>query len=153
MTTAKKTAAKAVTEQDQPKADAAVVADEPEQRSEQEEIAARSQDVREGASDEHRKVFVVQKNPTGADYDDDMHARNIDAMRHAMILQGLRPTEDGRFVGADEHPDGQSVCLTYAAKCVPAATATPEENTVWVTVEDQHTKGGLVDAEDTTTKQ
>lgn len=109
------------------------------------EIAKRSQDIDEAQASEHRKVFVVQANPAGPDYDDDMHARNIDAMRQAMILQGLRPTEDGRFVGAEDHPDGQSVCLTYACACVPAAIATPEESVVWVTVEDQHAKGDGVD--------
>ncbi len=102
------------------------------------EIAKRSQDVDEAEASEHRKVFVVPRNPQGDDYDDDMHRRNIDAMRQAMLLQGLRPTEDGHFVGAEDHPDGQSVCLTYACSCVPAAVATPEQSVVWVTVEDQH---------------
>ncbi len=102
------------------------------------EIAKRSQDVHEAKSSEHRKVYVVQKNGAGPDYDDDMHVRNIDAMRQEMIKQGLRPTEDGHFVGAEDHPDGQSVCLTYACACVPAAVASPEESVVWVTVHDQH---------------
>lgn len=102
------------------------------------EIAKRSQDVDEYRSGEHRKVFVVQKNPLGDDYDDAMHAANIDAMRQAMISQGLRPVEDGHFVGAEEHPDGQSVCLTYACACIPAAVATPEQSVVRVTVDDQH---------------
>lgn len=102
------------------------------------EIAKRSQDVDEPAASEHVKVFVVQKNPLGEDYDDDVHAANIDAMRQSMILQGLRPTEDGRFVGAEDHPDGASVCLTYACACVPAAIATPEQNVVAATVEQQH---------------
>lgn len=102
-------------------------------------VAARSADVAETATSEHRKVFVIPKNPlVGDDYGDETHAANIDAMRQAMILQGLRPTEDGRFVGAEDHPDGQSVCLTYACACVPAALATPEQNVVAVTVDDQH---------------
>ncbi len=103
-----------------------------------EQVAARSADVSETATSEHRKVFVIPKNPLADDYGDETHAANIDAMRQAMILQGLRPTEDGHFVGAEDHPDGQSVCLTYACACVPAALATPEQNVVAVTVDDQH---------------
>ncbi len=103
-----------------------------------EQVAARSQDVDEQATPVHRKVFVIPKNPLGDDYGDETHTANIDAMRQAMILQGLRPTEDGHFVGAEDHPDGQSVCLTYACAAVPAATATPEQSQVRVTVDDQH---------------
>ncbi len=101
-------------------------------------IAARSQDVKEAASSEHRKVFVIPKNPLSDDYGGETHAANIDAMRQAMLRHGLRPTEDGHFVGAEDHPDGQSVCLTYACACVPAAVATVEQNVVAVTVADQH---------------
>lgn len=101
------------------------------------EIAKRSQDVDEAEANEHRKVFVIPVNPIGDDYDDEVHARNIDAMRQGMVLQGLRPTEDGRFVEARPHSDGQSVCLVYACKCVPAAVDEPGRP-VRVTVEDQH---------------
>jgi hypothetical protein len=54
-----------------------------------------------------------------------------------MIHQGLRPTEDGRFVEAKDHSDGQSVCLVYACRCVPADVATLEQSHVRVTVADQ----------------
>lgn len=103
-----------------------------------EQVAARSADVSETATTEHRKVFVLPKNPLTDEFEDATHTANIDAMRQAMILQGLRPTEDGHFVEAVDHPDGQSVCLTYACACVPAALATPEQNVVAVTVDDQH---------------
>jgi len=102
------------------------------------EIARRSQDVDAAKATEHRKVFVVPKNPAGKDFDDAVHAANIDGMRQGMIAQGLRPTEDGRFVEARDHSDGQSVCLVYACRCVPASEATLEQNQVRVTVADTH---------------
>ncbi len=107
------------------------------------EIAERSADVDDREASEHRKVFVIPRNDlVTQDYDDEIHAElhraNIDAMRQAMVLQGLRPTEDGRFVRAQNHSDGQSVCLTYACACVPAHVATPEQNVVAITVDDQH---------------
>lgn len=104
------------------------------------EIAERSADVHERASSEHRKVFVVQADsvydPAAIAADDDLHKRNIDAMRQAAILQGLRPTSDGQYVGSEVQADGVSVELAYSVDVVPASIATPEESNVAVLVED-----------------
>lgn len=105
------------------------------------EVAERSADVHEKASDVHRKVFVIPRNGlVSQDYSDaihdDMHKANIDGMRQEMVLNGLRPTADGSFVGAEDHPDGASVCLTYEVAAVPAAVATPEQSIVAITVAD-----------------
>lgn len=89
------------------------------------EVAERSQDVEAPKADEHLKVYVVQRNPEGDDFDEDMHRRNIDAMRQSAILQGLRPTGDGRFVGAEDGDDDGSVRLTYALPVVPAVVDEP----------------------------
>ncbi len=107
------------------------------------EVAERSADVEEDATNVHRKVFVIPRNGlVDQDYSDAvhdaMHAANIDGMRQEMVLNGLRPTEDGHFAGAEPHADGQSVCLAYEVAAVPAAVATPEQNVVAVTVDDQH---------------
>lgn len=108
------------------------------------EIAKRSADVPERESQEHRKVFVIPRGTNvetgdfGGEEYEQLHAANIDGMRQGMILAGLRPTEDGRFVGAEVSEDGTSFELTYAAECVPAVVATAEQNVVAVTVEDQH---------------
>jgi hypothetical protein len=105
------------------------------------EIAERSADVHESASAVHRKVFVIPRNDlVTQDYSDavhdGMHRANIDGMRQEMVLNGLRPTADGSFVGAEGHPDGASVCLTYEVAAVPAAVATPEQSIVAITVAD-----------------
>ncbi len=104
------------------------------------EIAERSQDVVAASSQEHIKVYVVQRDQaaTGAVEDDeDMHRRNIDAMRQALINQGLRPTGDGRFVGAEDGTDAESVRVTYAIDVIPAAVADPAD-TFYVVEADQH---------------
>lgn len=101
------------------------------------EIAQRSTDVVDLTSAEYVKVFVIPKNPFGDDYDDDMHERNIRFCRGKAIQLGLRPLspEAGEFAGAEDHPDGVSVCLRYTVAVVPAAIATPEQNVVAVNPE------------------
>jgi hypothetical protein len=104
------------------------------------EIAERSQDVVSPTATEHVKVYVVQRDPAKAgnvEDDEDMHARNIDAMRQALINQGMRPTGDGRFVSAEDGTDAGSVRLTYAIPVVPAAVADPAA-TFYVVQDDQH---------------
>lgn len=106
------------------------------------EIAERSQDVTAPSSSEHIKVFVVQRdqakglNPDFA-ADEDMHHRNIDAMRQALINQGMRPEGDGKFVSAEDGTDDESVRLTYSIDVIPARVADPSV-TYYVTEEDQH---------------
>ena len=101
------------------------------------EIAERSQDVEARSASEHLKVFVVQRNVDGADFDDAMHQRNIDSMRQSAILQGLRPTGDGRFVKQEDGTDDESVRLTYALPVTPAVVD-DVTSTHYVTEADQH---------------
>lgn len=71
--------------------------------------------------DEHVKVFVIpgdNAKPTASNYD---HDPNIAATRQYMMSQGLRPTGDVVFKGAEPFgPGGKSWALTYAAPAVPA---------------------------------
>lgn len=115
------------------------------------EIAERSADVERPASAEHVKVYVVQRNVDGADFDEAMHQRNIDAMRQSLILQGMRPTGDGQFVGQEDGTDAESVRLTYSIPVVPAAI--DEQNAPHYVVEaDQHAADEVVaEAEGTDT--
>lgn len=85
------------------------------------EIARRSADVHEERSGVHRKVFTV---PPGTFVDDDVHERNVWAMRQYLIHQGLRPEEDGHFVGEEKHEDGVSINLVYEVSVQPAHVAT-----------------------------
>lgn len=101
------------------------------------EVAERSPDVEEPTASEHVKVFVVQANPAGEDFDEAMHGRNITAMRQQAILLGLRPTGDGRFVGSESIDAGQSVRLTYSLPVVPAVVDEPDA-TRYVSEADQH---------------
>lgn len=70
---------------------------------------------------EHVKVFVIPGDgakPTAANYD---HDANIAATRQYMVSNGLRPTGDVTFKGAEAFgPGGKSWALTYAAPAVPA---------------------------------
>ncbi len=84
------------------------------------EVAKRSADVHEKESDVHRKVFVVNADE---EQTEEFHNRNIWAMRQYLIHQGLRPEEDGTFVGSEDHEDGVSVRLTYEVKAIPAHVA------------------------------
>jgi hypothetical protein len=88
------------------------------------EVARRSADTTEERTDTHTKVFVV---PPGTDVTDEVHERNIWAMRQYLINQGLRPEEDGRFVGQDENEDGVSIDLAYECSVQPAHVATDPE--------------------------
>jgi len=78
----------------------------------------------------HVKDFVT---PKGAyeDEADAVNVRNINAVRQAMVNQGLRPDGDVDFEGATDHPDGVSVILRYGVKAVPAVIAS--------TYDTQHT--------------
>lgn len=92
------------------------------------EVAKRSQDVEAEATDTHEKVFVLLKRDYEPNPDkEDLHNRNIAATRQYMIHQGLRPEEDGSFVGEEDNEDGESVNLTYAVRAVPAVVATDPE--------------------------
>lgn len=71
--------------------------------------------------EQHVKVFVIpgdEPKPTASNYD---HDPNIAATRQYMMSQGLRPTGDVVFKGAEPFgPGGKSWALTYACPAVPA---------------------------------
>lgn len=75
----------------------------------------------EQPDDQHVKVFVIPgdgEKPTAKNYD---HDANIAATRQYMMSQGLRPTGDAVFKGAEPFgPGGRSWALTYAVEAVPA---------------------------------
>jgi hypothetical protein len=114
--------------------------------STEEEVAARSQDITDAdTSDAFVKDFVVPGYGWDESVDqDETHRANLEATRQYLIHQGLRPTADGSFVGATDHPDGVSVILTYSVPAVPAHEAlevTGGDLTVahaHVTLDDQH---------------
>lgn len=99
------------------------------------EVSKRSADNTDEESEVHTKVFVVNAD---AEQTEEFHQRNIWAMRQAMIHQGLRPEEDGEFVGSEDHADGVSVRLTYQVKAIPAHVAyDPEVSHATVAPEGQ----------------
>lgn len=97
------------------------------------EVAKRSSDLdNDDETTIHKKVFVIAP---GAELSDEDHLDNIGAMRNQLINQGLRPVEDGEFVGVETNKDGVSQDFTYQVKVVPAHVANP---LTYVRVEDQH---------------
>lgn len=109
------------------------------------EVAQRSQDEEKPSVEVHKKKFVV----LARDYYDDeaTHLANVEATRQAMIGQGLRPTADGGFVGAEKHPDGVSLVLTYEVPAKAAVVATEQHVAhAHVTLDDQHAAEGDTEA-------
>jgi len=88
------------------------------------EISKRSADNLDEESETHRKVFTV---PPGTQLTDELHNANVWAMRQYLMNQGLRPAEDGGFVGAEDNADGVSLDLVYECQVVPAHVATDPE--------------------------
>lgn len=81
------------------------------------EVAERSADGSEGTR--HVKDFVVM----GRDWTGDegaAHEANRAAVANEAIQRGLHPRGDVVFDGAADHPDGESVTLTYSVQVVPA---------------------------------
>lgn len=76
---------------------------------------------------DHVKVFVIPGSdvrPTASNYD---HGPNIAVTRQYMMSQGLRPTGEVVFKGAEPFgPGGKSWALTYAVGAEPAGTEKPE---------------------------
>lgn len=115
-----------------------------DEMSNAEEVAARSQDITEAETSEvHVKEYVLLKSQWTESVDQEAtHLANLEAARQAMIHQGLRPTDDGSFDAAEDHPDGLSVILRYTIPAVPASDALDEGgfhvSHAHVTLEDQH---------------
>ncbi|HMG61315.1 MAG TPA: hypothetical protein VK599_00040 [Streptosporangiaceae bacterium] len=81
------------------------------------EVDERSTDGSDGLR--HIKQFVV----LARDYYDDAaaHLANAAAVANEAIQRGLHPRGDVRFDGAEDHPDGHSVTLTYSVETVPSS--------------------------------
>jgi hypothetical protein len=94
------------------------------------EVDERSADGSDGVR--HIKEFVVLARDW---YDAEAaHVANKAAVANEAIQRGLHPRGDVRFDGAEDHPDGHSVTLTYSVETVPSSidhapgeTATPRD--------------------------
>lgn len=87
------------------------------------EVAERSQDTDAQSTTTHRKVFVTRKDDYTSTDTDQVHLRNMTAVRQYMVNQGIRPDASVRFIGAEDHFDGVSLNLVYEVSAVPAVTA------------------------------
>ena len=81
------------------------------------EVGERSTDGSDGTR--HVKEFVL----LSRDYYDvpAVHEANSAAVANEAIQRGLHPRGDVRFDGAEDHPDGDSVTLTYSVETVPSS--------------------------------
>lgn len=90
------------------------------------EVSERSTDGSDGTR--HVKTFVV----LARDYYDvpAVHEANSAAVANEAIQRGLHPRGDVSFDGAEDHPDGDSVTLTYSVETVPSSVDhTPGDTT------------------------
>lgn len=90
------------------------------------EVDERSADGSEGTR--HVKEFVVMSREW-ADCED-AHGANKAAVANEAIQRGLHPRGDVSFDGAENHPDGQSLTLTYSVETVPASVDHHPEDTM-----------------------
>lgn len=81
------------------------------------EVGKRSADGSDGTR--HVKEFVLLARQWGGS--DDEHTAHKASVAGDAIQRGLHPRGDVRFDGAEDHPDGQSVVLTYSVETVPAS--------------------------------
>ncbi|WP_326779719.1 hypothetical protein OG481_02155 [Streptomyces longwoodensis] len=90
------------------------------------EVDERSPDGVEGTR--HVKEFVVHGDTwTGEEY---QHEANKAAVANEAIQRGLHPRGEATFDGAEDHPDGVSVVLTYSVDTVPSSVDhTPQDTT------------------------
>jgi hypothetical protein len=94
------------------------------------EVDQRSADGAQGTR--HVKEFVVLARQWGESEDE--HTANRAGVANEAIQRGLHPRGDVSFDGKEDHPDGESLVLTYSVECVPASvdhapqdTTTPRE--------------------------
>lgn len=90
------------------------------------EVDQRSADGSDGSR--HVKEFVVlARNWNGSD---DEHEANRAVVANEAIQRGLHPRGDVAFDGQEDHPDGESLVLTYSVDTVPAIIDhTPQDTT------------------------
>ncbi|MER7814541.1 hypothetical protein [Streptomyces sp. NPDC096153] len=92
------------------------------------EVEERSADGAEGTR--HVKEFVVLAASWPARDEEEAHEANAAAVANEAIQRGLHPRGRARFDGAEDHPDGVSLTLTYSVAVVPSSIDTaPEETT------------------------
>ncbi|MFI2761394.1 hypothetical protein ACH5A3_21370 [Streptomyces echinatus] len=89
------------------------------------EVDERSADGSKGMR--HVKEFVVHGGTwTGEEY---QHEANRAAVHNEAIQRGLHPRGETSFDGAEDHPDGVSVVLTYSVETVPSSIDHQPEDT------------------------
>jgi hypothetical protein len=89
------------------------------------EVDKRSPDGSEGTR--FVKEFVVLgRDWTGEEY---QHEANKAGVANEAIQRGLHPRGDVSFDGSEDHPDGQSLTLTYSVDTVPASVDHHPEDT------------------------
>lgn len=89
------------------------------------EVDKRSADGSEGTR--FVKEFVVLgRDWTGEEY---QHEANRAGVASEAIQRGLHPRGDVSFDGAEDHPDGESLTLTYSVDTVPASVDHHPEDT------------------------
>lgn len=88
--------------------------------SPEEEVAARTADTSESASDKFVKVYTVLKS---VPLTDEIHDANRVNVVREMVNRGMRVPNDKSVVqyeGSEDAPDGESVYLTYSVSALPA---------------------------------
>lgn len=73
------------------------------------------------------KEFVVLARQWGDS--DDEHTANKAGVANEAIQRGLHPRGDVSYDGAEDHPDGASLTLTYSVETVPASVDHHPEDT------------------------
>lgn len=73
------------------------------------------------------KEFVVLARQWGDS--DDEHTANRAGVANEAIQRGLHPRGNVSFDGAEDHPDGASLTLTYSVETVPASVDHHPEDT------------------------
>ncbi|MEV6014733.1 hypothetical protein [Streptomyces sp. NPDC051997] len=89
------------------------------------EVDERSADGSDGMR--HIKEFVVLARQWGGS--DEEHTANKAGVASEAIQRGLHPRGDVAFDGQEEHPDGESLTLTYSVDTVPASVDHRPEDT------------------------
>ncbi|WP_445520441.1 hypothetical protein [Streptomyces sp. NEAU-174] len=83
------------------------------------EVDERSTDGADGTR--HVKQFVVLKSTWPGRDEAESHTANGAAVANEAIQRGLHPRGEPRFDGAEDHPDGLSLTLTYSVDTVPSS--------------------------------
>lgn len=73
------------------------------------------------------KEFVVLARQWGDS--DDEHTANKAGVANEAIQRGLHPRGDVSYDGAEDHPDGASLTLTYSVETIPASVDHHPEDT------------------------